>query len=217
MSSWWRSRAPGIVCAGIVLAGTDFGGTRRQLAASFANLAAEIAGRFARTLAGPQLPETQIERRELGKRVIALDPMIDKAFGESTYLRYHAPILQDANHGLFRALAGWRGVAGLLRRLPADMGQQQAETILRSIPPELQREPSSPAPWLANPLALRRVCEGAERRLLALLAGTPSLRLLADETTKVLAGLLEVLDGLALLVDALPATPFLAIADFGWA
>jgi len=193
------------VCATIVVAVTDLGGARRQLAVSFADLAAEIAGRFARTLAlaGPQLPETQIERRELGKRVIGLDPMIDKAFGESSYVRYHAPILQGAVHGLFRALAGWRGVASHLRRLPADMDRQQAETILRSIP-ELgrAREPSSPAPWLTDPLALRRVCEEAVRRLLALPAGTPSLRLLADETAKMLAGLLQVLDGLALLVDA---------------
>jgi len=145
--------------------------------------------------------------------------MIDKALGESSYVRYHAPILQGAVHGLFRALAGWRGVASHLRGLPAETDRQQAETILRSIPPELgrAREPSSPAPWLAAPLVLRRVCEEAVRRLLALSAGTPSLRLLADETAKVPAGMLEVLDGLALLVDALPATPFLAIADFGWA
>ena len=34
----------GIVCAGIVLAGTDLGGARRRLAASLADLAAEIVG-----------------------------------------------------------------------------------------------------------------------------------------------------------------------------
>jgi uncharacterized membrane protein YccC len=196
----------GAVCAIIVVAVTVLGGARRQLAASLANLAAEIANRFVRTLAlaGPQLPETQTERREFGKRVIALDPMIDNALGESTYVRYHAPLLQSAVHGLFRALAGWRGVASHLRCLPADMDRQQAEAILRSISPELRqaREPSLPTPWLADPLALRRVCEEAVRRLLALSAGTPSLRLLADETAKVLAGLLQVLDGLALLVDA---------------
>src|ERR1700693_5531292 len=75
----------GIVCAGIVLAGTDLGGARRRLAASFADLATEIAGRFARmlALAGPQLPDTQPERRELVRRVIALDPMIDQVLGES--------------------------------------------------------------------------------------------------------------------------------------
>jgi uncharacterized membrane protein YccC len=196
----------GAVCATIVVAVTDLGGARRELAASFANLAAEIAGRFARTLAlaGPQLPETQAERRGLGRRVIALDPMIDKALGESSYVRYHAPILQGAVHGLFRALAGWRGVASHLRGLPAETDRRQAETILHSIPLELRwaREPSSPARWAADPLALRRVCEKAVRRLLALSAGTPSFRLLADETAKVPAGLLEVLDGLALLVDA---------------
>src|SRR6478752_3406178 len=54
----------GIVCAGIVLAGTDLGGARRRLAASFANLAAEIAGRFTRmlALAEPRLPDTKAER-----------------------------------------------------------------------------------------------------------------------------------------------------------
>ena len=41
----------GIACAGIVLAGTDFGGAQRQLAELFADLAAEIAGRFAGMLA----------------------------------------------------------------------------------------------------------------------------------------------------------------------
>src|SRR5258707_14171158 len=34
----------GIVCAGIVLAGTDLGGAQRRLAASFADLAAAVAG-----------------------------------------------------------------------------------------------------------------------------------------------------------------------------
>jgi hypothetical protein len=40
------------------------------------------------------------------------------------------------------------------------------------------------------------------RTLLDLPADTPSLRLLADETAKVLSGMPRVLDGLALLVDA---------------
>jgi len=41
----------GIVCAGIVLAGTDFGAAPRRLAELFAALLAEIAGRFTDTLA----------------------------------------------------------------------------------------------------------------------------------------------------------------------
>src|SRR6476659_1092364 len=62
----------GIVCAGFVLAGTDLGDAQRRLAASFADLAVEIAGRFTRmlALAGPQLPDTQTERRDLARRVV---------------------------------------------------------------------------------------------------------------------------------------------------
>jgi uncharacterized membrane protein YccC len=195
----------GIVCAGIVLVGTDLGGARRRLAASFASLTAEIAGRFSRmlALAGPQLPDTQPERREFVRRVIALDPMIDQALGESSHVLYHSSTLQAAVNGLFRALDGWRGVATHLSRSPDDRDRQGVETILRSIPIALRAAPESgsPAGWMANPIALRRSCEEAVRRLLALPAGTPSLRLLADETAKVLAGILRALDGLALLDD----------------
>src|SRR3954453_2679550 len=162
----------GIVCAGIVLAGTDLGGAQRRLAALFANLAVAIAGRFTQmlALAGEQMPDMQTERRELVRRVIALDPMIDQALGESSHLRYHSPILQTALHGLFKALDGWRGVATLLTRLPEGREGQGAETILRAIPPELRsaRERGSPERWIADPRGLRRGSEDAVRTLLAL-------------------------------------------------
>ena len=116
----------GIACAGIVLAGTDLGGAQRRLAGSFANLAAEIMGRFVRMLdlAEPQLPDTKAERREFVRRVIALDPVIDQALGESSHVRYHSPTLQTAMYGLFGALDGWRGVATHLSRLPEAARQQ---------------------------------------------------------------------------------------------
>jgi uncharacterized membrane protein YccC len=200
----------GIACAGIVLAGTDLGGAQRRLAESFANLAAEIMGRFIRMLdlAEPQLPDTQAERRDFVRRVVALDPVIDQALGESSHVRYHSPNLQTAFYGLFRALDGWRGVATHLSCLPEDVRRKGVGTILRNLPPEIRsvREAGPPALWMADPLALRRVCEEAVRTLIALPADTPSLRLLADETAKVLAGMLHVLDGLALLVNA-PAQP----------
>src|ERR1700676_1344238 len=130
----------GIACAGIVLAGTDLGGAQRRLAESFANLAAEIMGRFIRMLdlAEPQLPDTKTARREFVRRVIALDPMIDQALGESSHVRYHSPNLQTAVYGLFRALDGWRGVATHLSRLPENVRRQGANIILRSLPPELR-------------------------------------------------------------------------------
>jgi uncharacterized membrane protein YccC len=196
----------GIACAGIVLAGTDLGGAQRRLAESFANLAAEIMERFGRmlALAEAQLPDTKAERREFVRRVIALDPIIEQVLGESSHMRYHSPNLQTAMYGLFEALDGWRGVAAHLSRLPEAARRQAAHIILRSLPVELRSIPEagSPGLWIADALALHRVCEEAMRTLIALPADTPSLRLLADETAKVLAGMLQVLDGLALLVDA---------------
>ena len=200
----------GIVCAGVVLAGTDFGGAQRHLAASFAALAAEITSRFAGmvALAGPQMPDTQPLRRELVKRTIALDPTIDEAIGESSQLRYHSPILQTAVHGLFEALAAWRSVATHLRRLPQNIARREAETILRNFPGELRSLPElgPPVRWTADPMGLRYLCEGVIGSLQAVSAGTPSLRLLADATAKLLVGILQVLDALALLVDA-PGQP----------
>jgi uncharacterized membrane protein YccC len=196
----------GIACAGIVLAGTDLGGAQRRLAESLASLAAETMGRFGRmlTLAEAQLQDTKAERREFARRVIALDPVIDQVLGESSHMRYHSRKLQTAVYGLFRVLDGWRGVAAHLGRLSEPGRRQGADIILRNLPPELRSdlEAGSPALWITDPLAVRRVCAEAVRILTVLPADTPSLRLLADETAKVMAGMLHVLDGLALLVDA---------------
>jgi uncharacterized membrane protein YccC len=205
----WRASeiCIGIACAGIVLAGTDFGGAQRRLAGSFADLAAEIAGRFTRLLArgGAQAQDTtQIERGEFLRRVIALDPMVDQALGESSHARYHTPTLQTAVRGLFNALDGWSAVAVHLRHLPDNVDRQVMEAILRNIPPGLRSAPQSlsAAGLMADPIAQRRTCDEAVQKLLAFPAGTPSLRLLADETAKVLAGISQALEGLALLVDA---------------
>jgi uncharacterized membrane protein YccC len=196
----------GIVCAGIVLAGTDLGGAQKRLAASFADLAADIARGFTRmlALAGPQLPNTQAQRRELVRRVIELDPIIDQALGESSHLRDRSTTLQTAVHGLFAALVGWHGIAVHLRRLPDDVGQGAVNAILAGIPAELRStwEANSSKRWIADPVSLRRVCEEGEQTLLTLKADTPSQRLLADETAKVLNGIASSLDALALLVDA---------------
>ncbi len=200
----------GIVSAGVVLAGTDLGGVPRRLAALFAALSAEITGRFTGLLAraGPQLPETMPARRDLIRRVIALDPVIDQALGESSRLRYHSPVLQTAVDGLFAALAGWRTVAARLARLKNDQGRREADAVLRNVPQELRSAPEQGEPerLLADRVCLRRFCEAAARSLIALPAGTPSLRLLADQTAKVLAGISRALDGLAFLLDD-PARP----------
>jgi len=201
----------GIVSAGIVLAGTDFGGAPRRLATLFAAISSEITSRFAGTLAvaGANFDDTQEVRRELTRRVIALDPVVDEAFGESAQLRYYSPVLQTAVDGLFAALAGWRAVAVHLSSLPADQARQEADAVLQSVPEELRspgRSGAGPAHWLADPIGLRRICAAARRRLIALSTERPTRRLLADQAANLLAGMTRTLNGLALLV-ADPAHP----------
>jgi uncharacterized membrane protein YccC len=204
----WRASeiCIGIACAGIVLAGTDLGGAQRRLATTFASLAAEIAGRFTGMLArgGAQAQDTQTERGEFLRRVIALDPMIDQALGESSHVRCHTPTLQTAVRGLFSALAGWSAVAMHLKRLPDNVDRRATKTILSNIPPGMRSTSNlrTAAGLMTDPIAQRQTCDEAVQKLLALPAGTPSQRLLADETAKVLTGIAQALDGLALLVDA---------------
>jgi uncharacterized membrane protein YccC len=196
----------GIVCAGIVLAGTDLGCAPRRLAELLASLSAEIAGRFTGTLlqAGSELSRNQPLRRDLVRRAIALDPVIDEAVGESSRLRYHSPILGAALDGLLAALASWRMVEVRLARLADRIARQQADTILSHIPQELRSAAGhgEPTRWITDPIRLWRRCDAAMGALGVLPASTPSLRLLADHTAEVLAGMSRALEGLALLVAA---------------
>jgi uncharacterized membrane protein YccC len=194
----------GIVCAGVVLAGTDLGGARRRLAAVFASLSVEVAGRFTDTLARSRsdFVGTQTIRRELVRRVIALDPVIDEAYGESSQLRYYSPVLQRAVDCLLTALAGWRMAAVLLAGSPDKRVEQEATAVLARVPEELRLGPElgDPTSAMADPTRLLGACDAAVRRLVALPADTPSLRLLADQTAEALAGISRALNGLALLL-----------------
>src|SRR5271165_7515430 len=138
----------GIVCAGVVLAATDLGGARRRLATLFAAISAEISRQFTGTLAtaGAGFEETQTVRRELVRRVIVLDPVIDEALGESSQLRYHSPVLQIAIDGLLSALASWRTAAVLLARSPDERARQEAAAVLARVPEELRLEPEQNEP-----------------------------------------------------------------------
>jgi uncharacterized membrane protein YccC len=207
----------GIISAGIVLAGTDLGRAPRQLASAIGGLAADISGRFVAMLsrAGTDVPDTQSQRRELVRRAIALDPMVDQAIGESSELRYHSPVLQSAVYGLFTAVDGWRTVAVRLASMPTGTARRQAFDVLSALPVELRSlpEPEATARWLQDPVGLRNTCRQAMQALLRLPASTPSLRLLADQTAKVLAGISSALDGVALLIGA-PAQPSRAKSTF---
>jgi uncharacterized membrane protein YccC len=195
----------GIVCAGVVLAATDFGGARRRLATQLAASSAEIAGRLAGTflLAGPELSETRPVRRDLVRRVTALDQVIDEALGESSDLRPYSPALQAAVGGLFAALSGWRTAAVHLELFRNDQARRDADIVLENIPPELRSVPTQgeATDWTVDPCSGRKACAAAVRILTSLPAHTPTLRPLADQTAEALIGIRRALDGLLLLAD----------------
>jgi uncharacterized membrane protein YccC len=199
----------GIVCANLVLATTDYGQARHRLAIQLAALSAEISGGLAGTflLAGAVGEKTQTIRRDLIRRVAALSPIIDEAIGETPDLRFHLRVLQAAVEGLFTALSGWRLVANHLGHLPEDQRRQEAEAVLRPIPGELQSAAGNATRLIADPARLRRIGAAAVTALVALPAGTPSLRLLADGTAEALIGLSRALNGLVLLTGSGPGPP----------
>jgi uncharacterized membrane protein YccC len=195
----------GIICAGVVLASTDLGGARRRLAAQLATISAEIVAGLTGTflLVGPEQTKTRPIRRDLIRRVTALDPVIDEALGESSDLRPRSPALKAAAGGLFAALSGWRTAATHLELLRSDHGRTEAGVVLEKIPPELRSVPAQEqaADWTIDPSSGRKACATTVRALTSLAADTPSLRLLAGSAAEALIGVRRALDGLLLLID----------------
>ena len=105
--------ALGIMSAGVVLALTDLGAARRRLGVEFASIAAATLSGLAGAVsaAEPLEPTARSARREMMRRVIALDPMIDTAFGEASDLRARSRILQAGVGGLIATISAWRTIA----------------------------------------------------------------------------------------------------------
>lgn len=195
----------GILCAGVVLLASDFGIARRRLAGLLAAVAAEIMSHYITALrhCGSQDSDMRPVRRELLRRVVALDPVIAETIGESSWLRSHSPVFQAAIDGLFVVLACWRATETHLAQRPPAQARAEADTVLQQLPPELC---GTPAGWLADPSGLRRACATAARTLRMAPADTQSSRLLADQAAEALTGLSHALVVLALLIDD-PARP----------
>jgi uncharacterized membrane protein YccC len=192
----------GIVCAGLILAATDFGGARRRLAAQFAALLPDIQGGLARTLNAPAVqPESlQSIRRELVGRVVALDPVVDQTIGESSEIRYHSSVLAQASEGLFDALVGWQAIANHLVRLPLELANEQAGAVGQLVPRDLAAMEQCDSWALSSSPSLYRVARQAVRRLISTPTAVPSLRLMLDQTAMALAGISRALAGVTLLV-----------------
>jgi len=128
----------GIVCAGVILAGTDFGGAQRRSPYCSPSFPPRSQSGLPTHLHWPGLiSRTQPVRVELVRRVIALDPVIEEAFGESSQLRQYRSALMASVSGLFAAFAGWRTVAVCLAQLPDDQARQEAGAVLQTLPGEL--------------------------------------------------------------------------------
>jgi uncharacterized membrane protein YccC len=195
----------GILCAGAVLALTDFGGAAEKLAGELTAASTEIAARFGTTLrlaGSDSVDAQQPARRELIRRVAGLNSMIEEAIGESSTIRYHSRVLQGAIDGLFVSLAAWRSIAARLIKIPPEVADEEANAVLGCIPEEMRSAPPAGQATfrVADPIALRRRCKAAVRTLIAMPASTASLRLLADQTANVMVGFAMVLEATAVLV-----------------
>jgi uncharacterized membrane protein YccC len=198
----------GIIAAGIVLAGTDFGSARRRLTKQFAGILAEIGSGFFRALSGEPAAASREARRSILRRVTALDTVADEAIGESSEIRYRSGILQHALVGLFASIAGWSVIANHFEQLPSDTAREDANAVLGLISPELQQalaEGDAEA-WINGAPRLRGLLAEASAALNAMPASIPSLRLVADRTARTLAYLSHALNGVAFLNDPAAAS-----------
>ena len=201
----------GIASAGVVLAGTDFGGARHRLATQLAGLAREISARFlnAFSLSGPSEAEARDIRRELTKRVIALDITIDEALGEASDLRPHSPRLECATNGLLSTLSAWRMVARHLQLLPLEQGKREAALIRDRIPQGvfLAAQANAEKIWRTAPVALQKTYLAGAEALVTWPPDTATQRLLSDWTVEALLGLEHAANGLALLEAPRQSSP----------
>jgi uncharacterized membrane protein YccC len=178
----------GIVCACLLLAATDLGGTRQRLATLLADLSADIAGGLMRTLrlSGPVQAGSRSLRRRMIGRVAGLDAVIDQASGEIAASPFHPRELRAAADSLFVALTAWRSVANHLEF--ASDAAADAARVCDCLPPGLA------SPEAIGDPAMRAALWTAVQRLVALPAETPSLRLLCDRTAGGLLALGRTID-----------------------
>jgi len=199
----WRASeiCTGIVCAGVVFALTDFGATRSRLANMIGVLIDRIGSQFASTLS--TLKDSRVIRREFIRDVIALDPVIDQAIGESFELRYDSSTLARTANGLFSALAAWRAVDNHFYREAVDnSAKPEVQDILQALPFAAGHawDESYCGSPIHHPAALRGSCLRAIRTLLSQPAISASRQLLIDQTARALLGLSEALSALAVLL-----------------
>jgi uncharacterized membrane protein YccC len=192
----------GLACAALVMASTDVGRARPRLAELFAALRSELTRGLVRALSGAGGEEMRMRRRDLIRRTIALEPVIDEVIGEAPDLRLRSQELRAAVQGLFVALSSLRTVSNHLELLPRERRRDAAEAVLQRLPTALRSTAaeSDLARWATNGAYLRRVFAAAVKAMMALPVDTPSVRMLADGAAEALIGITRTLDGITLMV-----------------
>ena len=202
----------GIVSAGVVLALTDLGRSRRKLAGELASLSTAIMDGFADCFvtASSSLDQFRALRRDLLRRVIALDPVIDAAIGEASDLRYRSPVLQRAVSGLMETTVAWRWAAFEIARSRDAAVSDEAHAIHDQLPRD--RVSLDESGTGKKPAELREACCAAARSLVRCDAQTPSHRLLADSAAIGMLGMARALNGLTGVVDPSDMIPVKGMA-----
>jgi uncharacterized membrane protein YccC len=203
----------GILCAGVVLALTDLGRSRRKLAAELASLSTAIMDGFANCflIASSDLAQFQGLRRDLLRRIIAIDPVIDAAIGEASDLRYRSPVLQRAVSGLVETISAWRKAAYEIALNHNPATEREARAVYNELPRDrLSPDASGSA---KTPAELRQACCSAVRSLTRFKAETPSQRLLADSAAQGMLGMARALNGLVGVVDPPDMIPVRGMAQ----
>ena len=201
----------GILCAGVILAVTDLGRSRRKLAAEFASLSTAIMNGFADCflIASSDLTQFQGLRRDLLRRIIALDPTIDAAIGEASDLRYRSPVLQRAVSGFVETISAWRKAAYEIALNHNPATEREARAVYNELPRDRSPEATGSA---KTPAELRAACCSAVRSLTRFNAETPSQRLLADSAAQGMLGMARALNGLVGVVDPPDMIPIRGMA-----
>ena len=191
----------GIVCAGVVLALTDLGHSRRKLAAELrlCRLRSWMGLPISFVVARGNLDQFRALRRELLRRVIALYPMIDSAIGEASDLRYRSAVLRRAVAGLLKTISAWRKVAFEIA-LNGNAATPREASAFYDLLPRARLSPDatvrSGSRWSCATRAARRrgtLPASTRRRRLQ--------RLFADNAAAASSGMARALNGLTGVVD----------------
>lgn len=196
--------AIGIVCATIVVAGTDLGHARRELLQQLSSIVADLAAHLLQTLQmpSPAGPDSRPVRRDLLKRTAALDPVMDRAFGEVSDLRARQATLRVAVNGLFVAAAEWRTIDGHFCSLSDEQSREEASAVLQVLPAAARHLlEGGGADWASDPATGRDLCTVAARACASIAAKQPSHCVTAERTAAALLSLAAAANGLTLLVD----------------